>query len=639
MNLESILSPIEIGPVTIKNRFVVPPMSNNFALPSGSLSSRSYDYYVERAKGGFGLITIEATVVDKTAKGGIRKHCLYDDSMIEGLKKVVEGCHEYGAKVSIQLQQAGPEGNAKAAGYPLKSASPIVAAAGKDIPLEMSTKQIYELIDIYGDAAFRAKQAGVDVIEIHLAHGYLISSFISPQTNKRLDEFGGSFLNRMRLPRLIIEEIKKRVGPDIAISCRLNSSDETLGGLTIEDSKLIARYLESIGVDVINLSRSIHLRDEYMWAPSPIHQGFNLEHARQIKESVNIPVIMVGRFNDPFLADQLINEGHCDLVAFGRQSIADPWLPNKTRDGLFEEQVPCIACLQGCVGNMFVGQPITCLANPFVGYEAQLDFKMATTPKKVMIVGAGVAGLYSAWILAARGHQVTIHEATNELGGQMRLAAFPPGKGDITTLIRSYLVLCNKYGVEIKLNSKVTEEVVKNEKPDALVLATGAKPLVPPIPGIDKTVHAVDVLAGKVACGKKILVVGGGLVGSETADYLGERNFDVTILEQKDKIAGDISGEHRIYMMENYQRNGVKMITNATVKSFVDGGVIYTKDNQEINLTGFDTVILALGGEAYNPLETQLSNIIKEMYVIGDGLKARKALEAINEAKNIAISI
>lgn len=639
MNLESILSPIEIGPVTIKNRFVVPPMSNNFALPSGSLSSRSYDYYVERAKGGFGLITIEATVVDKTAKGGIRKHCLYDDSMIEGLKKVVEGCHEYGAKVSIQLQQAGPEGNAKAAGYPLKSASPIVAAAGKDIPLEMSTKQIYELIDIYGDAAFRAKQAGVDVIEIHLAHGYLISSFISPQTNKRLDEFGGSFLNRMRLPRLIIEEIKKRVGPDIAISCRLNSSDETLGGLTIEDSKLIARYLESIGVDVINLSRSIHLRDEYMWAPSPIHQGFNLEHARQIKESVNIPVIMVGRFNDPFLADQLINEGHCDLVAFGRQSIADPWLPNKTRDGLFEEQVPCIACLQGCVGNMFVGQPITCLANPFVGYEAQLDFKMATTPKKVMIVGAGVAGLYSAWILAARGHQVIIHEATNELGGQMRLAAFPPGKGDITTLIRSYLVLCNKYGVEIKLNSKVTEEVVKNEKPDALVLATGAKPLVPPIPGIDKTVHAVDVLAGKVACGKKILVVGGGLVGSETADYLGERNFDVTILEQKDKIAGDISGEHRIYMMENYQRNGVKMITNATVKSFVDGGVIYTKDNQEINLTGFNTVILALGGEAYNPLETQLSNIIKEMYVIGDGLKARKALEAINEAKNIAISI
>lgn len=639
MNLESILSPIEIGPVTIKNRFVVPPMSNNFALPSGSLSSRSYDYYVERAKGGFGLITIEATVVDKTAKGGIRKHCLYDDSMIEGLKKVVDGCHEYGAKVSIQLQQAGPEGNAKAAGYPLKSASPIVAAAGKDVPLEMSTKQIYELIDIYGDAAFRAKQAGIDVIEIHLAHGYLISSFISPQTNKRLDEFGGSFLNRMRLPRLIIEEIKKRVGPDLAISCRLNSSDETLGGLTIEDSKLIARYLESIGVDVINLSRSIHLRDEYMWAPSPIHQGFNLEHARQIKESVNIPVIMVGRFNDPFLADQLIYEGHCDLVAFGRQSIADPWLPNKTRDGLFEEQVPCIACLQGCVGNMFVGQPITCLANPFVGYEAQLDFKMATTPKKVMIVGAGVAGLYSAWILAARGHQVTIHEATNELGGQMRLAAFPPGKGDITTLIRSYLVLCNKYGVEIKLNSKVTEEVIINEKPDALVLATGAKPLVPPIPGIDKTVHAIDVLAGKVACGKKILVVGGGLVGSETADYLGERNFDVTILEQKDKIAGDISGEHRIYMMENYQRNGVKMITNATVKSFVDSGVIYTKDNQEINLTGFDTVILALGGEAYNPLETQLSNIIKEMYVIGDGLKARKALEAINEAKNIAISI
>lgn len=639
MDLKSILAPIDIGPVTIKNRFVVPPMSNNYVLPSGSLSDRSYDYYVERAKGGFGLITIEATVVDKTAKGGIRKHCLYDDSMIEGLKKVVDGCHQYGAKVSIQLQQAGPEGNAKAAGYPLKSASPIVAAAGKDVPLQMTTEQIYELIKIYGEAALRAKKAGIDVIEVHLAHGYLISSFISQQTNKRLDEFGGSFLNRMRLPRLIIEEIRKQVGNDVAISCRINSSDETLGGLTVEDSKLIAKYLEDIGVDVINLSRSIHLRDEYMWAPSPIHQGFNLDHARKIKESVNIPVIMVGRFNDPFLADQLITEGHCDLVAFGRQSIADPWLPNKARDGLFEEQIPCVACLQGCVGNMFVGQPITCLANPFVGYEAQLAFEKATTPKKVMIVGAGVAGLYSAWILAARGHQVTIHEATSELGGQMRLAAFPPGKGDITTLIRSYIVLCKKYGVEIKLNSKVTTKLVKEENPDAIVLATGAVPLVPSIPGIDKTVHAVDVLAGKVSCGKKVLVVGGGLVGSETADYLGERNFDVTIMEQKDKIASDISGEHRIYMMENYQRNGVTMITNATVKSFEDDGVVYSQDDKEISLTGFDTVVLALGAEAYNPLETELSSMNKEMYVIGDGLKARKALEAIQEAKNIAISI
>lgn len=316
--------PIQIGPMTVNNRFVVPPMSNNFAIASGELSERSLAYYQERAKGGFGLITIEATVIDQTAKGGPRKHCLFDDSQIGALKKVVDACHVYGSCVMVQLQQAGPEGSAKAAGHPLKSASRIQASSKKDIPLEMTTAQIYELVEMYGDAAMRAKKAGVDAVEIHMAHGYLVSSFISQQTNKRVDEFGGCFENRMRLPRLIVENIRRKVGHNIAVLARINCSDEVRGGITIDDATAVAAYLEDIGIDGIDVSRSLHLKDEYMWAPTTIHQGFNIEYVKRIKEVVDVPVITVGRYNDPYLPELVVKKGFADLIAMGRQSIADP---------------------------------------------------------------------------------------------------------------------------------------------------------------------------------------------------------------------------------------------------------------------------------------------------------------------------
>ncbi|MEG0366920.1 MAG: NADH:flavin oxidoreductase, partial [Coprobacillus sp.] len=399
---ESMFKPIEIGPMKVNNRFVVPPMSNNFAIATGELSSRSLAYYRERAKGGFGLITIEATVIDATAKGGPKKHCLFDDSQVEALKRVVDACHVYGSKMMVQLQQAGPEGSAKAAGYPLKSASRVQASSKKDIPLEMTTEQIYELVEMYGDAALRAKKAGVDAVEIHMAHGYLVSSFISQQTNKRVDEFGGCFENRMRLSKLIVENIRRKVGHNIAVLARINSCDEVRGGISVEDAMAVATYLESIGIDAIDVSRSIHLKDEYMWAPTMIHQGFNLDHVKRIKEVVDIPVITVGRYNDPFLPELITKKGYADLIAMGRQSIADPHFPNKTAGKQLDEITPCIACLQGCVGNMFCGQPIECLVNPLVGYEEEIN-QVTKNPKSIMVIGGGVGGMYAAFTLAKLG--------------------------------------------------------------------------------------------------------------------------------------------------------------------------------------------------------------------------------------------
>ncbi|EQF05257.1 NADH:flavin oxidoreductase, partial [Clostridioides difficile] len=324
MKISSMFTPIRIGSMTVPNRFVVPPMGNNFANTDGTLSETSKAYYLERALGGFGLITIESSVVDKKAKGGPRKPCLYDDSTIDSFKNVIDACHDAGSKVSIQLQHAGSEGNEKVAGHPLKAASAIPASNGRNTPLAITTEEIYELIESYGDAALRAQKAGADAVEVHCAHGYLVSSFISQRTNKRVDEFGGCFENRMRLPRLIIENIRKKVGNSLAILCRINSTDDVPGGIDVHDSSVIAAYLEDCGIDGLHVSRSIHIHDEYMWAPTTLHAGFSAELVTEIKKAVSIPVITVGRYTEPQFAELMVRQGRCDLVAFGRQSLADP---------------------------------------------------------------------------------------------------------------------------------------------------------------------------------------------------------------------------------------------------------------------------------------------------------------------------
>lgn len=640
MKFEAMFKPIQIGPITVPNRFVVPPMGNNFANTDGSLSEDSKNYYLERAKGGFGLITIESTVIDSKAKGGPRKPCLYDDSTIDSFKRVVDACHEAGAKVSIQLQHAGAEGSSKITGNPLKAASAIPSSDGRETPTEITREEIYELIEKYGDAALRAKKAGIDSVEVHCAHGYLVSSFISPRTNKRVDEFGGTFENRMRFAKLIIENIRKKVGDSMAILCRINATDDVLGGIDIHDSTVIAAYLESCGVDALHVTRSVHIRDEYMWAPTTLHAGFSAELVSEIKKSVSIPVITVGRYTEPHFAELMVKQGRCDLVSFGRQSLADPAMPNKAKEGRLDEMAPCIACLQGCVPNMFQGEKIECLVNPFLGNEGKV--KNADTPKNLMVVGGGVGGMLAAWVSASRGHKVTLVDRADRLGGQMRLAAFPPGKGDLTNMVRSYIAKCEKYGVDIRLNTEVDSEFIKNEKPDALIIATGANPLVLPIPGINDSgvIHAVDLLDGKKTCGKKVLVVGGGMVGCEVAAFLGEQEHDVTIVELRDAVGADVINEHRKFLMRDFDAYGIKAITGAKVAQFKEDGVTYTNaDGSEGVADGFDSVVLAMGSRNHNPFGEEIKGIVDEVYVVGDSLKARRALDATREAFDVAINI
>lgn len=642
MPYRCLYSPIKIGPMEVPNRFVVPPMGNNFANSDGSWSDQSRAYYEARAAGGFGLITIEATVVHRGAKGGPLKPCLYSDDSIPSLRAVVDACHRYGSKVSVQLQNAGPEGNAKNAGAPLQAASPIPAACGRDVPEEVPTEKVYELVRGYGDAAERALQAGADAVEVHMAHGYLVSSFISPRTNKRIDEFGGSFENRMRFPRLILEEIRRRVGDGMAVLCRINAADEEPGGIDVNDACVIARYLEECGADALHVSRAVHLRDEFMWAPTSVHAGFNADMVAKIKGCISVPVISVGRFTDPYLPELLVEQGKCDLVAFGRQSLADPDMPRKYAEGREEDAMPCIACLQGCVANMYAGKPIRCLANPRLGHESEI-VPAAVAVKRIVVVGGGVAGLATAAISAERGYEVILFEGANTLGGNMRLASFPPGKGPIADMVRSWVVRAQKAGVEIRLGAKMLPDDIAALHPDEVVVATGARTLVLPIEGIGSSavLRGGDVLAGKAYPGKNVLVAGGGMVGCEIADLLAELGHSVTVAEYRENLAADMVAEHRTVLMRSFAEHGVRQVPNAKICRFYADGVEYedVPTGQLRELRGFDSVVLAMGYVADDQLSEALVQRGISVHVVGDAAKARRAIDALREAYELAVSL
>ena len=642
MKFPTMFSPVQIGTVTVPNRFVVPPMGNNLANTDGTLSDRSLSYYQARAKGGFGLITIESTVVYREAKGGPRKPCLFSDDTVDSFRRVADACHAYGAKVSIQLQHAGPEGNSALTGYPLKAASAMPASAGREIPEAVSNEEVYRIIECYGDAARRAQQAGIDMVEVHCAHRYLVSTFISQRTNNRTDEFGGCFENRMRLPRLIIENIRRKTGGNLLILCRINACDEVEGGQSVQDAAAVAAYLEQeCSVDALHVTRAVHLHDEFMWAPGVTHGGFNADLVTEIKRAVSVPVIAVGRFTEPQYAELLVKQGRADLIAFGRQSIADPELPAKARNGQLETLAPCIGCLLGCVPNMFAGKPITCAVNPCVGRECELS--PATEKKRVTVVGGGPGGLYAAWACAVRGHQVTLVEKSNELGGNFRIAAYPTGKGQLTEAIRSMIVKCRQAGVDLRCGVEADEMLLRSLAPDAIILATGSTPLILPIPGLSDCgyVTAQDMLDGKAPMGKCVLVVGGGMVGCEAAEYLAERGHQVAVIEMKDIIAADVTPENRRYMFQNFEENHVLLRPGAKVTQFYADGVDYAlADGTTDSLRGYGNIVLAMGSRSNTALKEIAEKVSGQVLVIGEAAKAPgNAVLATGDALEAALKI
>ena len=637
MKLMKLLSPGKIGAMELKNRFVVPPMGTNFGTYEGEVTDDMIAYYRRRAKGGFGLIIIEVTAVDRKGKAIVNEVGLWDDSQIPGFARLMDAIHEEGAKVVVQLHHAGrqsvpPYIFGEMPEAPSKVACPML----NFVPEAMTNERVWEIIDEFGDAAVRAKKAGADGVEVHGAHGYLVAQFMSPHANKRTDEFGGDFFGRMKFPQEIFKNIRSKVGPDYPLLFRFGHDEKVNGGRTLEESVMVGRMAEEAGVDALDISIMTYASLPYMSAPPAMPHGFNQFPTKFIKEAVSIPVISVGRY-EPAIAESALLNGCADFISFGRESIADPDLPAKVAEEKYDEIFPCIGCTQSCLGYLNGGGTIRCLVNPLSGLENKVDMTPAALPKKVLVAGSGPAGLAAAYLAARKGHQVILAEKTGEIGGQFRLAAVPPCKQDIATAIRAYINQCRKLGVTICLNCEVTEEFLKEINPDAVILATGGTPLHINLEGIDgaNVMDAVDVLDGSKSAGNRVLVIGGGMTGVETADYLAEHNKAVTIVEMRDDIALDEASAPRFFLIPRLKEHGVGWHVGATVKKILPDGAVYEKDGEEHVLSGYDTIVLALGVRPYNPLEETVKAMGRECFVIGDAKQpgpANKATESALEA-------
>ena len=649
MKFPTLLSPIRIGSMEVKNRFVVPPMGTNYATEQGIPTQQFIDYYTARAKGGFGLIIGEVTAVSPIGRAIWNEPGLWCDEQIDGWRKMAENCHKYGAKIVTQLHHAGRQTTTDIAGpgapvAPIAIMDPLLERFGiGEMPRELTTEEIWEIIGQFRDAAVRAQEAGLDGVEIHGAHGYLVAEFMSAYSNKRIDEFGGDFEGRMKFPAEIVKAIKKACGNGFNLIFRFSADERIYGGRTIEESKVVARILEDAGVHALDISNSVYGRYEWLWATEATPVGYIAQQSEQIKKSVKIPCIVVGRLNNAYLMEDILSTGQADLVALGRESLAEPEWPNKVAGDALEDIAPCIACHQGCAAYIFNKEirKCSCLVNPFCGKEETMKIAAAKKSKKVMIAGGGPGGLEAAWIAAKRGHRVTLYEKQNILGGAFRIAAIPSAKTILTTPIKYYITQGRKFGVEYKLNTEVTPELIAQEKPDVVILATGGVPLIPEIPGIDnpKFIKANDVLEGKAIPGYKVLVAGGGLIGAETADFMAEHSRKVSIIEMQPDIALDMHDVHRIHLLRRLKEFEVDRITSARVVEFLDDGVVYEKDGRKEKITGFDSIVLAMGTASHNPLEAKIKGKVPELYVIGDAASVRQAIDAIAEAAEVACSI
>ncbi len=637
----SLFQPIEINGVQLKNRLVVPPMGTGFAADDGSVTERLITYHEARAGGGFSLITLEITAVDgKEGKGSGHQLSIFDDHFIPGFKKLVDRVHNAGAKVGVQLYHPGRVtvpvyiGGLKPVGP-----SPIPDPIWRQETRELTIEDIERLVELFAQGARRAREAGFDHVELHGAHGYLISQFMSGYANKRTDEYGGDFEKFIRFPVEIVRRIRQLVGPDFPVFFRISGDELVPMGRTVAESIEVARRLVQEGVNVIDVSIGVMESSAVTSAPPDMEQGFNAGMAAAFKKALSVPIIAVGRINEPDIAEEIIKSGKADLVAIGRQSLTDPEWPNKIAEGRKQDIVKCISCNEGCIEGIAIWMRpmITCVQNLALGKEAEYASPHATKCKKVLVAGGGPAGLEAARTAALWGHQVILYEKDKALGGQINIADIPPKKDIYKEVISSRAKAVKELGVEVHTGEELTPELVKQISPDVLIIATGSKPLVPKIPGIDRknVITAAEALKG-AKVGDNLVVVGGGLVGCETADYLAQQGKEVTIVEMLRHTARDIGPAARYFLRRRMKEKGIKILTSTTVEEIADNGVIVKTGESSQRLGPVDTVVLATGAESFNQLEPKVKDMVSEVYVIGDAAKPGKIMAAVEQAADLA---
>lgn len=640
-NFPHLFEPIKIGKTTVKNRLFMPPLSTNLA-DKGYVTDALVEHYSNRAKGGVGLIVTEVTTVEPVYTYLPGDMSIYDDSFIPGWKKLVDAVHQYDAKILSQLFH--PAYMA----FPIPGTPQLIAPSNvgpyyaKSAPRAVTVEELHVIVQQFGEAARRVQIAGGDGVEIQCAHAHgLLGGFLTPLYNKRTDEYGGDINGRLRLTLEVIAKIRELCGDDFIIDVRISGDEYSEGGLTLNDMIYVSKQLEKAGVDFIHVSGGNTIkRGSSMPAPgtSPAPHAHASE---EIRKHVNIPVSTVARINEPWVAEELIANGKTDICMIGRPNLCDSEFANKAAAGKTDDIRPCIGCGR-CLTRIMMGKVIGCTVNPSVESD---EIKEAEEKKKVLVIGGGPAGMEAAFVAKKRGHEVVLCEKSGELGGLLRLAAVPIAKQELCKVIKFMARRLEHEGVEVRMNCEVTPEMLANEFKDyEVICSTGAVPKeIAPFKVFKQTMTADDVLSGKEYPGRKIVILGGGSVGCETADYLAPlindlfpANRDITVIEMTSSLMPGEGGAAKSQLTQRLMRKGVKIELNAQVTKVDETTITYEKDGKEYQITDADTLVFAVG---YAPNKVENEAVEDRIHFIGDCNQVGNLKDAIQAANQLAKEI
>jgi 2,4-dienoyl-CoA reductase-like NADH-dependent reductase (Old Yellow Enzyme family) len=645
MSYEHLFAPLDVGPMSVANRIVMAPMERNYANPDGTVSERTIAHYRLRAAGGVGWVDVESTFVDPVGRGRTHQLGLHEDRCVDGMRALVDAVHAGGAKIGIELHHAGRNTCRAISGFQPVAPSPVPCAeAGGDVPHELTAPEIDAIIDRYAAAAARAAAAGFDAVELHSAHGYLPLAFLSPLTNLRTDEYGGTLENRMRFAVRVIGAMRAALGPGLAVGCRFSADERLPGGLTVNETTRYAQALEAAGVDYVSVSAGVYASFINIIPPMDYAPGWLLPTAAAIKRAVTVPVIGASRITDPETAEGAIAAGEVDLVAIGRGLLTDPELPLKALEGRAREIVSCIGCNQGCEARISAQRDVTCLVNPEVGREGAFGLTRSRAPKRVVVIGGGPAGMEAARVCAQRGHAVTLHDGGSRLGGMIALAGTLPERGGWRTFVEQAQRRVYDSGVDVRLNSEVDATSLTWSGADAIVLATGSR-FTRPEPGYNRasvpTLTPSQLLADTPVLTGRVVVSGAGAIGLGVASWLADRGVDVTVTSPEVEIS-DPAGQGGL-VARLVATGHVSLEGDTDVGEVGEGQVILVRSGAIGPLfarvvTGVAAVVYADGREPRRELSVHMHSALAgtPVHLIGDCRAPRSALEAVYEGATVA---
>jgi 2,4-dienoyl-CoA reductase-like NADH-dependent reductase (Old Yellow Enzyme family)/thioredoxin reductase len=630
-----------IGKMKIKNRLVMPPMVRNYADPKGMVTKRYVDHIASVAKGGTGMLILEASFIEQAGRGFKNELGVHSDKVIPGLKKLVKAAHKYGAVIGPQLYHAGRQTVKATTGLQPVAPSAIPDPLEQEMPRALTVPEIKSLVKKFAEAARRSKASGCDFVEIHGAHGYLITQFLSPFSNTRTDEYGGTQENRNRFMLEVYRAVRAAVGPKFPVIIRLSADEMVEGGLGIAETTKIAKTIEAAGVDAIHVTAGVYgsYAKGYMIAPMAMPDGLLLKYAKAIKRCVKVPVIAVGKLRSPQMCEKVIADGVADFVAIGRTLLADPEWPNKVKAGKLDLINKCVACNQGCIDRLFKGMDVLCTVNPVTAREG-LFAKKSGAKKKVLVVGGGAAGLSAAKTAAERGHKVTLYEYDKKLGGQLFAAGSLPHRADWLGFSKTLIADVKRLKVKIITNKNFLPKLIKKGEYDAAILAMGSSALTPIIPGMnhDNAILARDYNEGRATARGTVVVAGGGCQGAQTAERLALSHHDVTIIEMTPSIATDAPLEDRALLLGRLDGLGVKIMANTKIKSIGPSSVVVENMNGEQSLPA-ETVVICLGAVSNDGINREMRSLVKKVFVVGDAVRPRRITEAVAEGALAALKI